>query len=100
MTAKVFRHDKSMGEKSLSGQSENWFYKECKIKKQAIHNYRNLYKLMSIAPKLMKCQVSMTYFVKNHEIFLNYFEENEEQIPWKRNVYCACDACILYFYEE
>ena len=55
---------------------------------------------MSIAPKLMNCRVNMTYFVKNYEILLHYFEENEEQIPWKHNVYCACDACILYFSEE
>ena len=78
-TAKVFRRDKNMGEKNLPGRFEDWLYKECKIKKQTICNYRNLYKL--IAPKLMNCRVNMTYFVKNHEILLNYFDENEEQIP-------------------
>ena len=35
---------------------------------------------MGVAPKLMNCRVNMTYFVKNHEILINYFEENEEQI--------------------
>ena len=55
---------------------------------------------MSIATKLINCRVKMTYFVKNHEILLNYFEENEEQMTWKHNVYCVCDACILYFFEE
>ena len=54
---------------------------------------------MHFATKLMNCQVNMTYFVENHEI-LNYFEEIEEQIPWKHNVYCPCDASILYFSEE
>ena len=54
---------------------------------------------MSFAIKLMNCLVNMTYFVENHEI-LNYFEEIEEQIPWKLNVYCPCDASILYFSEE
>ena len=80
MAAKVFRRDKSMGKKNLPGWFEDWLYKECKIKKQTIFNYRNLCKLMSIAPKLITCWVNMTYFVKNHEILLNYFEENEEQI--------------------
>ena len=70
------------------------------MKKQTIHNYRNFYKLISIAPKLMNRRVNMTYFVKNHEILFDYFEENEEQIPWKHNVYCACDACISDFSEE
>ena len=31
--AKVFRHDKSMGEKNFPGRFEDWLYKECKIKK-------------------------------------------------------------------
>ena len=53
--AKVFRHDKSMGEKNFPGQFEDWLYKDCKIKKQSIYCYRNLYKLMSIPPKLMNC---------------------------------------------
>ena len=98
--AKVFRHDKSMGEKNFPGWFEDWLYKEYKIKKQTIYNYRDLYNLMSIAPKLMNCRVIMTHFVKSHEILFNYFEEKEEEIPWKHNVYCPCDACILYFSEE
>ena len=93
--AKVFTRDKSMGEKNLSGRFEDWLYKECITKKQTIYNYRNLCMLMSIAPKLMNCWVNMTYFVKNLEILFNYFEENEEQIPCKHNVHCACDVCRL-----
>ena len=68
--AKVFRRDKSMGQRNLPGRFEECSYKACKIKKQTIYNCRNLYKLMSIAPKLMNCWVNMTYFVKNHEFFL------------------------------
>ena len=56
--------------------------------------------MMSIAPKLMNCWVNMTCSVKNHEILHNNFEENDKQIPGKHNVYCACNACILYFSEE
>ena len=33
---------------------------------------------MTIAPKLMNSRVNMAYFVKNHDILMNYFEENEE----------------------
>ena len=39
----------------------------------------------------------MTLFVKNHEILFSYSEENEEQIPWKHNVYCDCETCSSYF---
>ena len=64
-----FRRDKRMGEKTLPGRFEDWLYKEYKIKKQTIYNYRNLYKLMSIAQKLMNCRVNMTYF-KTTKFFL------------------------------
>ena len=53
---------------------------------------------MSVAPKLLNCQVNMTYFVKYYEILLGYFEENEEQIPWKHNF--TYEGCISYFSEE
>ena len=35
-----------------------------KDEKETINNYKNLYKLMRIAPKLMNGRVNMTYFVK------------------------------------
>ena len=73
--AKVFRRDKSMEEKKLPDRFADQLYKKCKIKKQTIYNYKNLYKLMSIASKLINCQVNMTYFIKNHEILLNYFKK-------------------------
>ena len=34
---------------------------------------------MSAAPKLINCKINATYFVKNHEILLNYFNELETQ---------------------
>ena len=55
---------------------------------------------MSAAPRLLNCQVNMTYFVKNYEIFMGHFEENEEQIPWKHHFNCECEACSSYFFEE
>ena len=43
---------------------------------KTIYDYRNLYKLMSVAPKLLVCQVYMTSFVKNNDILMNYFEND------------------------
>ena len=40
---------------------------------------------MSAVPKLMNCKVNVTYFVKNHEILLNYF--NELETPWKHKFF-------------
>ena len=54
---------------------------------------------MRIVPNLMNCRVNMTYFVKKHDILMNYFEENEEQ-PWKYSFSCDCGACNSYFTEQ
>ena len=97
--AKVFRCDKMHG-KNLPSRSEDWMFKECKIKKQTVYNYKNMYKLMIIAPKLLSCRVNMTYFVKKHNILLNYFQESEEQTPWKHNISCVCETCNSYFTEH
>ena len=97
---KAYRQEKFMGEKNLPRRFEDRIYRECGIKKQTTYNYKNLYKLMSVAAKLLNCRVNMTYFVKNHEILFTYFEENEEQISWKHKFYCACKDCISHFFEE
>ena len=39
----------------------------------------------------------MTYFVKNHDVLMTYFE-NEGQIPWKDPFDCKCDDCNSYFF--
>ena len=95
--ARVFRHDENMLGENLPSQFEDWMYRECGIKKQTIYNYKNLYKLMKLAPKLLNCRVNMTYFVKTHEILFNHFEDSEEQTPWKHNVCCDCETCSSYF---
>ena len=56
MASKVYKRQ------NLSCRFEDWLYEECKIKRQTSYNYRNLYKLMSVAPKLMNCRVNTTYF--------------------------------------
>ena len=67
---------------------------------QTTYNYKNLYKLMKIAPKLMNYRVNMTYFILNHDILFNYFNEENEEQPWKRSVPCNCDVCNSYFTEQ
>ena len=55
---------------------------------------------MSVAPKLLNCRVNMKYFVKNYEILMGYFEENEEHIPWKHHFNCECETCDSYFFDK
>ena len=82
MASKLYRKE------NLSYRFEDWLYRLCKVKRQASYNYRNLFKPMSAAPKLINCKINVTYFVKNHEIFLNYFNELEIQTLWKHAFSC------------
>ena len=75
MVSKLYRKE------NLSYRFEDWLYHLCKVKRQSSCNYRNLFKLMSAAPKLINCIINATYVVKNHEILLNYFNELETQTP-------------------
>ena len=93
--AKEFRREENRG-KDLPGRFEDWIESECDMKKQTIYNYKNIYKLMKIAPKLMNCRVYMTYFVQHHEILINYFEEHDE--PWKHHVFVIVKLVTHTFY--
>ena len=61
---RVYKHDKFVKGVGLPQRFHYWMDKEFMIKKQTIYDYTRLYKLMSIALKLLNCQVSMSYFVK------------------------------------
>ena len=94
MASKVYRRQ------NFPSRFENWLYCLCKIKRQASYNYRNLFKLMSVGLKQMNCRVNTTYFIKNYEILLKYFDELETQTPQKDTFSCACEDCISYFGES
>ena len=85
---------------NLPGRFEDWMCKECDMKKQTTYNYKNLYMLMRIAPKLMNCRANMTYFVLNHDILFNYFNEENEEQTWKLSVSCNWEVCNPYFAEQ
>ena len=90
ITSKVYRPQ------NLPCQFEDWLYEECRIKIQTSYNYRNLYKLMSVAPKLINCRANVTYFSKNHEILFKYFDD-ETQAPWKHAFSCTCEDLFLFW---
>ena len=92
---KVYRRDKTRG-KTLPSRFGDWIQRECGIAKQTIHNYKNLYKLMSIAPKLFNCRVNTTYFIKNHNILINHFRDIKNT-PWSHTSDCVCQNCSSYF---
>ena len=90
----VYRRDKMSG-KALPNRFEDWIQRECGIKKQTIRNYKKLYKLANVAPKLFNCRVNTTYLIKNHDILIDYFQNNNT--PWNHASDCSCQNCNLYF---
>ena len=80
MTLNIYRRQ------NLSCRFEDWLYEQCRIKRQTSYNYTNLYKLMSVALKLMNCKVNVTYFFKTHEILFKYFVDKAET-PWKHEFF-------------
>ena len=97
LAGETFRRDKFIKGKDLLRRFDDWIYRECGIKKQRIYKNRNLYKLMSFAPKLLDCRVNVIYFVKNYGIHMAHLE-NEGQIPWKNSFNCKCNDCKSYFF--
>ena len=93
----AYNSDKLIKGVGLPQRFDYWMDKEFMIKKQTIYDYIRLYELMSIAPKLLNCRVSLSYFVKNYELFMIYFKSN--QTAWKHQYDCTCDDCNSYFLE-
>ena len=58
--------------------------------------YENLYTLMSIAPKLFNCRVNTMYFIKNHDILIDDFQ-NIEHTPWNHTSNYICQTCNSHF---
>ena len=59
----VYRRDRMSG-KALPNRFEDWIQRECGIKKQTICNYRNLYDLASVAPKLFNFELIQRILLK------------------------------------
>ena len=92
----VYKRDKLIEGVGIPRRFDYWMDKEFMIKKQTIYDYIRLYELMSIAPKLLNCQASMSYFVKNYEVLMTYF--NSSQTASKHLYDCTCDDCNSYFF--
>ena len=84
-----------MSGKALPNRFEDWIQRECGLKKQTIYNHENLYNLASVAPKLFNCRANTTYFIKNHDTLIDYFQSNHT--PWNHAYDCSCQDCNSYF---
>ena len=94
----AYNRDKFIKGIGLPRRFDYWMNKEFKIKKQTIYDYIHPHKFMSIAQKLLNCQVSMSYFVKNYVVLMTYFKSS--QTAWIHKYDCTCDDCSSYFFLE
>ena len=63
MASKVYRKE------NLSYRFENLLHRLYKVKRETSYNHRNLFKLISAAPKLINYKINATYFVKIMKFF-------------------------------
>ena len=91
MASKVYR------KKNLPYKCEDWLYCLCKIKKKKNRQSYHYRKLMRAASKLINCKINAMYFIINHEIFLNYFNDSEIYTPWKHAFPCMCEDLYIRF---
>ena len=54
-------------QQNLSRRFKDWLYEQCRIKRQTYYNYINLW---SVAPKLMKSRVRVTFFKKKQRNYI------------------------------
>ena len=65
------------------------------ISKTSADTYKRIYKLVSKAPRLINCQMSVNRFLKHYDIMIEYFD-SDVQSPWKHALTCSCEGCLSF----
>ena len=92
---KVFQREKVLKQKKLQKTFAIYVKEIANISKQTQWNYKQIYKLIEKAPKIMKCQIKYVYLIQKNKILMAYF--NTEDSVWKHPRDCDCTECIAYF---
>ena len=96
MAFKLFRHEKYVVRNPrLPATFEKWL-KNINISKKQFYTYKNLRKLIVVAPKLINCRVTVKFLIERYMILIAYFKNNNDDI-WSHEVNCECQNCIEYF---
>ena len=95
LAEKHFKHEKYLKRNpSLPKQFGQWI-KTFGISRQSGDIYKNIFKLINKAPRLINCQISINLLKKNYSLLSEYFETKDS--PWKHDRKCKCDICRSYF---
>ena len=96
LAERLYRRERFLNRNhSLPKQFAAWM-KAFGISKTSTDTYKRIYKLVSKAPRLINCQMSVNRFLKHYDIMIEYFD-SDVQSPWKHALTCSCESCLSYF---
>ena len=96
LAERVYRRERFLNRNhSLPKQFAVWV-KAFGVSKTSADTYKRIYKLVSKAPRLINCQMSVNRFLKHYDIMIEYFD-SDVQSPWKHALTCSCESCLSYF---
>ena len=79
----------------LSGNFEDWLIVNAHFKKLKANNLRNFAKLAKTIPKILNCNLPVTFFTKNFSVLMKHFHGKNE--ARNHSFDCQCQLCSEYF---
>ena len=95
LTERIFKHERYIMHNSAIPKQFGLWIKSFGISRQSADVYKKLCKLVEKAPRLINCQVSINFVMKNYDHLKTYVWNKES--AWKHNLECICKICKEYF---
>ena len=95
LAEKHFKREKYLKRNTSLPKQFGIWVKTFGISRQSADIYKNILKLITQAPRLINCQISINLLKKDYVLLNEYFENNDS--PWKHNLKCKCEICRSYF---
>ena len=77
--------------------SKEWLQARMKVGKRHSYFLRNLAKLETIVPRILRCKLPADFSVRNHRQLITHFRGNDAPEPWYHSLDCTCNECKTYF---
>ena len=76
----------------LSGNFEDWLNVNTNVKKSKANDLKNLAKLVKTIPKILNCNLPVTFFTKNFGVLMKHFHGKNE--AWNHSFDCQCQLLV------
>ena len=64
----------------LNGNFEDWLNVNTNVKKSKVNDLRNLAKLAKMLPKILNCNLPITFFTKNFGVLMKHFHRKKRSM--------------------